>query len=678
MSKSENKFEVRGAIKDFLSAYPSFLESTMPLLTDEHDKATKNFLEILPTIVNEYDNILAALSVPEGQDSGDGELLDISKLSQKLDLAIKNLLPELDGEELSKTRSASMRVQASLEQLDQIFSQTEKRGLPARNPEGGIHGHGIDRKNKQTLRDGLHPHIVLMDGQLFISKEDGPHWHLIKDGARRSEGGDPSKHNHMFVFSAGLRLPTGMVLEKDTEVFTEVGGDHDHDLMVQITAFDGTHDHDMILPDGSKIKTLSVAEFVAMHPPIGDPPEVGTATDILKGMYRGKGPKDKKPKTKADDCPECETAIAKHLDDIDADFDKAWKESDYFTLKAYISKQTDVQSLVLSKTRFKTVAEARAWVKENGGITDKVDEKPNTFRFRQFNPSLCKDGTFRNKKITEGVIAVICVPKGKDTPEGLKNSAKKGEIQTAIGVITGREPVKDATDVFNYTVGIGPIEPEDLKKFANIVEIEDKPYTVVSQTVSSKADHKPGDRVKVQFAKLLVDQADEKIGMRWESPEFVDTQKSDSALTVIREFVNMSRLGRINKVYRDVLTKKMPLVKMHEERYVLGIVLEPETVDSQNEIYSHDVVRKTAHGWMEFFGNLGNMHREIITGKVKVLETYLAPIAFDMDGQHVKKGTWLMGTRIIDNELWSDIKDGRITGYSIGGNAVRLEEGIAP
>lgn len=114
--------------------------------------------------------------------------------------------------------------------------------------------------------------------------------------------------------------------------------------------------------------------------------------------------------------------------------------------------------------------------------------------------------------------------------------------------------------------------------------------------------------------------------------------------------------------------------KTLEERYVLGVVLAPETTDSQGDIYSHDEVRKAAHAYMENEGALGKQHKEIVTGKLKILESYVAPVDFEIDSESVAKGTWLMGIRVVDDDLWDGIKKGSYTGFSIGGAAFRRPE----
>jgi hypothetical protein len=120
-----------------------------------------------------------------------------------------------------------------------------------------------------------------------------------------------------------------------------------------------------------------------------------------------------------------------------------------------------------------------------------------------------------------------------------------------------------------------------------------------------------------------------------------------------------------------VLNKRIPLLKTDEERYVLGIVLEPETIDAQNDIYSAAEVREAAHRFMQEYQNVGLMHQDLVNGRVKILESYLAPTSFELDGTQVRKGTWLLAVRVLDDELWGQIKAGELTGFSIGGSAVR-------
>jgi len=123
--------------------------------------------------------------------------------------------------------------------------------------------------------------------------------------------------------------------------------------------------------------------------------------------------------------------------------------------------------------------------------------------------------------------------------------------------------------------------------------------------------------------------------------------------------------------------KEVPLIKgadPEDERYVLGIVLEPEEVDAQGDICSPEEIRQAAHRFMEEFGTLGLMHRFPADGQVKILESYIAPADFEIVGTRIRKGTWLLAVRILSDELWEQVKDGVLTGFSIGGSARGVPE----
>lgn len=135
------------------------------------------------------------------------------------------------------------------------------------------------------------------------------------------------------------------------------------------------------------------------------------------------------------------------------------------------------------------------------------------------------------------------------------------------------------------------------------------------------------------------------------------------------------------------LLKASEKVEKKEERFVLGVVLEPEEVDSQEDIYNEEEIRKAAHGYLEGYrsGNyVGIQHAGVdYTSKIFVLESYIAPVDFEIPQpggtvEKVKKGTWLMGFRVNDDATWTKVRKGEITGLSIGGSAIRTPEKKAP
>lgn len=120
-------------------------------------------------------------------------------------------------------------------------------------------------------------------------------------------------------------------------------------------------------------------------------------------------------------------------------------------------------------------------------------------------------------------------------------------------------------------------------------------------------------------------------------------------------------------------TIDVPLAKVDTaKRLVTGIVMEPGTIDSQNDFATAEVIEKAAHDFLAEYNKktqLGLMHEMFGQIGVNLVESYIAPVDFELNGVAVKKGTWVMTTKINDDELWDKVQKGEITGYSVGGIA---------
>lgn len=157
--------------------------------------------------------------------------------------------------------------------------------------------------------------------------------------------------------------------------------------------------------------------------------------------------------------------------------------------------------------------------------------------------------------------------------------------------------------------------------------------------------------------------------------EWIDEKQAE----VIDFTPEPAQSGAVKKLIAKALTDRMRLIKTGEEHYVLGVVLEPNDgkdgadldPDTQHDIYSQHDIRKAAHRFLPEFSNIGLMHKQIINHDVDIVESYLAPVDFVMDGERVRKGAWLLAVIVKNAALWKKIKSGEITGYSIGGSALR-------
>ena len=116
----------------------------------------------------------------------------------------------------------------------------------------------------------------------------------------------------------------------------------------------------------------------------------------------------------------------------------------------------------------------------------------------------------------------------------------------------------------------------------------------------------------------------------------------------------------------------LPLSKAQmEKREVMGEVLIPEETDLQGEIYDEGTIRKSMVRFMRDYQTLGEMHKSDARQSF-IIENWQVKKDTDINGRDIKAGTWMITTKIEDDGLWDDIKEGRITGYSIGGRALGI------
>lgn len=127
----------------------------------------------------------------------------------------------------------------------------------------------------------------------------------------------------------------------------------------------------------------------------------------------------------------------------------------------------------------------------------------------------------------------------------------------------------------------------------------------------------------------------------------------------------------------DRVTVTAPVCKVDaEERLVYGVVLEPNVVDTQNEWERPETIKRTAHLFLAKYNQeteLGHQHATFDI-RAEVVESYIAPQDLDFDGELtgdnvIRKGSWVLVVHITDDDLWQAVKDGDITGFSIGGVA---------
>jgi hypothetical protein len=117
-------------------------------------------------------------------------------------------------------------------------------------------------------------------------------------------------------------------------------------------------------------------------------------------------------------------------------------------------------------------------------------------------------------------------------------------------------------------------------------------------------------------------------------------------------------------------TQKVQITKaVNEElKQATFLVLAPDEVDLQGDTYSADEVRKACHNFNQHCMTANLLHL-VETDTFDIVESYISPVDMILNDVVIKAGSWMSVLQIYSDEIWSEIKDGNLTGVSIGATA---------
>lgn len=127
----------------------------------------------------------------------------------------------------------------------------------------------------------------------------------------------------------------------------------------------------------------------------------------------------------------------------------------------------------------------------------------------------------------------------------------------------------------------------------------------------------------------------------------------------------------------DKAIKIIPITKADDdpEQIVMGIVAEPNELDTDEDWQTEDDIREALYSFMEQ-GAIFKMNHKGSDIGATLLEAFIAPVNFAIEGQDVKKGSWVQALRV-DDDTWEQIENGELTGFSMAGTAIRIEDEAA-
>lgn len=113
-----------------------------------------------------------------------------------------------------------------------------------------------------------------------------------------------------------------------------------------------------------------------------------------------------------------------------------------------------------------------------------------------------------------------------------------------------------------------------------------------------------------------------------------------------------------------------------DNHYVTGIVYEPMEEDSHGNFMTEEEITKAAYWFAKNGDKVDLQHSFEPLDGATVVENWIAKADFEIDGEAIQKGTWLMTVEVADESVWEGIEKGEITGFSMGGLGNYSEEDV--
>ena len=113
------------------------------------------------------------------------------------------------------------------------------------------------------------------------------------------------------------------------------------------------------------------------------------------------------------------------------------------------------------------------------------------------------------------------------------------------------------------------------------------------------------------------------------------------------------------------IENKAPISKINEaKRIVYGVVYAPNDPDADDNFMTRETVEDMAHRWMIASQKIDRDHSNVPIDAMPV-ESFIAR-AGDPD---FPEGAWVLATKVLNDDLWAQVKTGVIKSYSLAGTA---------
>lgn len=115
--------------------------------------------------------------------------------------------------------------------------------------------------------------------------------------------------------------------------------------------------------------------------------------------------------------------------------------------------------------------------------------------------------------------------------------------------------------------------------------------------------------------------------------------------------------------------------KAGDEQIVTAVAMVANVADAENDVVSPEELEKAAGAYLRDSRQIWLDHKTPLTGEAELLESFIAPTGFTINGSAVPKNAWVVKIKVLSKEIWRLIKSKVLRSLSVGGTAKAEETG---
>lgn len=142
--------------------------------------------------------------------------------------------------------------------------------------------------------------------------------------------------------------------------------------------------------------------------------------------------------------------------------------------------------------------------------------------------------------------------------------------------------------------------------------------------------------------------------------------EEEKLLGAIKSFIKKMSGGAQEEQKTTDVVKSVDEDKKQATFLVLKAMSDETDPDLHGDVYYEEDVSKACHSYNTecMQANLGHLMM-VEKGTALVLESYLAPVDFQLGDTYITKGSWLQVWQFANDDLWGEVKKGYWNGLSI-------------